>query len=66
VLLDLANSSGDRSRANAYRLEAKHLGDVRAKIADLKKMEKVLRGMVASCAEGTLPECPLIETLSGN
>jgi MerR family mercuric resistance operon transcriptional regulator len=38
---------------------------VRAKIADLRKMEKALRRMVASCAEGTLPECPLIETLSG-
>ena len=27
-------------------------------------MEKVLRGMVASCADGTLPQCPLIDTLS--
>jgi MerR family mercuric resistance operon transcriptional regulator len=36
---------------------------VRAKIADLKRMERVLKDMVAQCADGTLPECPLIETL---
>ena len=37
--------------------------DVRAKIADLKRMERVLKNVVAQCADGTLPECPLIETL---
>jgi MerR family transcriptional regulator, mercuric resistance operon regulatory protein len=66
ALLGLADNTGDRSCADAHRLGAKHLDEVRAKIADLKKMEKALRRMVASCAEGTLPECPLIEALSGN
>jgi MerR family transcriptional regulator, mercuric resistance operon regulatory protein len=66
ALLGLADNTGERSCADAHRLGAKHLDEVRDKIADLKKMEKALRRMVASCAEGTLPECPLIETLSGN
>ena len=49
--------------AEARDLAAAHLADVRAKIADLKSMERVLKDMVAQCADGTLPECPLIEIL---
>src|SRR5206468_11768600 len=37
-----------------------HLADVRTKIADLKVMERVLRGTVARCADGTGSQCPLI------
>jgi MerR family transcriptional regulator, mercuric resistance operon regulatory protein len=64
ALLRFADNVDAHSCADAHKLAAKHLDDVRGKIADLKKMEKALRGMVASCAEGTLPECPLIEMLS--
>lgn len=42
---------------------AAHLDDVRAKIADLKRMERVLNDVVALCPDGTRPECPLIEAL---
>ena len=64
ALLRFADEVGAHSCADARRLATKHLGDVQGKLADLKKMEKVLRGMVASCADGTLPQCPLIDTLS--
>ena len=64
ALLHLADNATSRTCAEAHRLATAHLDDVRAKVADLKKMEKALRGVVASCAEGTLPECPLIETLA--
>jgi MerR family mercuric resistance operon transcriptional regulator len=40
-----------------------HLLDVQEKIADLKRMERVLKDVVAQCADGSQPECPLIETL---
>ena len=40
-----------------------HLSDVRAKIADLKAMERVLKDTVARCAEGTGSHCPMIEAL---
>ncbi|MDE1933562.1 helix-turn-helix domain-containing protein [Bradyrhizobium sp.] len=49
--------------AEARAVASVHLDDVRAKIADLKRMERVLKDVVAQCADGTLPECPLIETL---
>ncbi len=42
---------------------AGHLLDVQEKIADLKRMERVLKDVVAQCADGSRPECPLIETL---
>jgi MerR family mercuric resistance operon transcriptional regulator len=53
----------DRPCAEASTIAATHLDDVRAKIADLKRMERVLKDVVARCAGGTRPECPLIETL---
>jgi MerR family transcriptional regulator, mercuric resistance operon regulatory protein len=40
-----------------------HLGGVRAKIADLKAMERVLKETVARCANGSGSHCPLIEAL---
>ena len=40
-----------------------HLGDVRKRIADLRRMEKVLEQMVAECSGGQVPDCPIIETL---
>ena len=53
----------DQPCAEARVVAATHLDDVRAKIADLRRMERVLKDVVAQCAVGTLPECPLIETL---
>nr|WP_242596771.1 helix-turn-helix domain-containing protein [Pseudomonas sp. K-62] len=41
----------------------RQLAVVRAKIVDLRRLEYVLDGMMASCAGGTAPECPIIETL---
>jgi MerR family mercuric resistance operon transcriptional regulator len=55
----------DKPCGEARAVAAAHLDDVRAKITDLKRMERVLKGVVAQCTDGTLPECPLIETLFG-
>ena len=41
-----------------------HLADVRAKIADLEAMERVLKETVARCAKGAGSHCPMIEALS--
>ncbi len=62
VLLRLVDER-DQPCAEARAVAAAHLDDVRAKIADLKRMQRVLEDVVAQCADGTLPECPLIETL---
>jgi MerR family mercuric resistance operon transcriptional regulator len=61
-LLRLADKQ-ERSCAQVRDLAAAHLGDVQAKIKDLKVMERVLKDMIARCADGTLPDCPLIEAL---
>ena len=53
-----------RPCAEARAVAAAHLAEVRAKIAGLRTMERVLRGTVARCDAGTGIECPLIESLS--
>ena len=58
-LLDKRNAPCGQVRDVA----AAHLGDVQEKIADLKRMERVLKDVVAQCADGSRPECPLIEAL---
>ena len=43
-----------------------HLKDVRTKIEDLRRMERVLKATVARCAEGRRSDCPVIEALYRN
>lgn len=62
ALLRLADER-DQPCAEASRLAVTHLADVRAKIADLKRMERVLKDVVAQCGDGTRPDCPLIDSL---
>src|SRR5262249_50757377 len=62
ALLQLADER-DQLCAEASRLAKIHLLDVRAKIADLRRMERVLKNVVAQCGDGSRPDCPLIETL---
>jgi MerR family mercuric resistance operon transcriptional regulator len=40
-----------------------HLTKVRAKIADLRRMERVLKATIARCASGQRTDCPVIEAL---
>ena len=61
-LLELAEHRR-RPCAEARSLAATHLEDVRAKIADLRVMERVLKETVARCGEGGGRHCPLIEAL---
>jgi MerR family mercuric resistance operon transcriptional regulator len=61
-LLRLADRR-ERSCAQVRDLATGHLRDVQAKIRDLRAMERVLTGMIGQCADGTLPDCPLIEAL---
>lgn len=45
-------------------LASAHLGEVRAKLADLRRMERVLSDLVRSCKGSTVPECLLLEALA--
>jgi MerR family mercuric resistance operon transcriptional regulator len=62
-LLHLADERR-RPCAEARAVASAHLADVRAKIVDLRRMERVLRETVARCEAGTGSECALIEALS--
>ncbi len=55
--------SGDVACDQVRALASDHLADVRAKIADLKRMEDTLSKVVAQCAGGVAPDCPIIEAL---
>ena len=62
AMLDLAETK--RTSCNAVRgLASKHLSTVQNKMKDLRRMERVLKDMIASCDRGTSPECPIIEAL---
>ncbi|HEX6840725.1 MAG TPA: helix-turn-helix domain-containing protein [Stellaceae bacterium] len=52
--------------AAVHDVTAGHLADIRAKIADLRKMERLLAEAVRQCELGEQAGCPVIDTLSYN
>lgn len=63
ALLELAET-GNRSCQDVQAIAAAHLEDVRTKIADLTKLERILAVTVSRCASDTAaPSCPVLEAL---
>jgi MerR family mercuric resistance operon transcriptional regulator len=62
VLLKLVDG-GDYTCAEVKALTLNHVAEIRRKIADLRKLEQVLKGMAAQCEGGKVPACPIIEAL---
>jgi MerR family transcriptional regulator, mercuric resistance operon regulatory protein len=57
---------GGPERAPCHRVReiaAHHLEDIRAKISDLRKLERLLHATVARCTGTTAPECPVLDIL---
>jgi MerR family transcriptional regulator, mercuric resistance operon regulatory protein len=54
---------GDYTCAQVRDLTIAHLGDVRQKIRDLRKMERTLKEMVSQCDGELVPECPIVDAL---
>jgi MerR family mercuric resistance operon transcriptional regulator len=44
-------------------IAARHLEDIRAKLNDLKKLERLLSKTVARCSGKTAPDCPVLDIL---
>lgn len=44
-------------------IAAHHLDDIREKISDLRKLERLLAKTVAQCAGTMAPECPVLDIL---
>ena len=54
---------GDYTCAEVKTLTLKHADEVKRKITDLRKMERVLKDMASQCEGGEIPECPMIDAL---
>ncbi|MFQ5544684.1 MAG: helix-turn-helix domain-containing protein [Acidiferrobacterales bacterium] len=64
-LLSLVDG-GHYTCAEVRTLTLKHAGEVKRKITDLRKMERVLKDMASQCEGGEIPECPVIDALFGD
>lgn len=49
--------------AEIHALTVEHVKDIRQKISDLRRLERVMSGMAASCTRDQIPECPVIDAL---
>ncbi|MEX2223968.1 MAG: helix-turn-helix domain-containing protein [Candidatus Rokuibacteriota bacterium] len=63
TLLKLVDG-GRYTCAQVKSITVHHLDEVRRKLADLRKIERVLARMAAQCDGGTVPKCPVIDALS--
>jgi MerR family transcriptional regulator, mercuric resistance operon regulatory protein len=64
ALLALSAEGGQETCAEVRELAAAHLAEVRAKIADLRAMERVLGDAVRHCDAGEARGCPVLDALS--
>jgi len=62
TLLKLVDG-GRYTCAQVKRITVHHLDEVRRKVVDLRKIERVLEQMAAQCEGGTVPKCPVIDAL---
>jgi MerR family mercuric resistance operon transcriptional regulator len=62
-LLDLVDG-GTQTCAEVKERTERHLADVRAKIADLGRIEAVLAATAAQCSGDEVPDCPVLNALS--
>lgn len=62
-LLSLVDG-GNQTCAEVKQRTELHLGDVRGKIADLQRMERVLARTAALCSGEDVPDCPVLEALA--
>lgn len=60
VLVD----GGTQTCAEVKAITDEHLNDVRAKITDLMRIEKVLAATAAQCTGKEVPECPVLDALA--
>lgn len=54
---------GTYTCAEVERLARDHVREIRRKIGDLRKLERVLETMAARCSGGAVPDCPIIDAL---
>ena len=55
---------GDLSCAEVKTMTEQHVTDIRRKVKDLKKLERVLTELAAKCRGNAVPDCPILDALS--
>jgi len=55
---------GNASCAEVREIASVHLDSIRTKIADLKRLERVLASTIAKCTGDRVPDCPIIDLLT--
>ncbi len=61
-LLELVDGE-DHTCEEVQAITVKHVADIRRKVADLRRLERVLEDMAEQCPGGKVPECPIIDAL---
>ena len=61
-LLGLARGQG-LTCAKVKTMTETHIADIRSKVKDLRKLERVLNDLAARCHGREAPDCPLLEAL---
>jgi MerR family transcriptional regulator, mercuric resistance operon regulatory protein len=54
---------GKASCADVREIAAHHLGDIRSRIDDLRKLEGLLAKTIAQCSGSSVPDCPVLDIL---
>jgi MerR family mercuric resistance operon transcriptional regulator len=54
----------DLTCANVKTMTDAHVADIRAKVRDLKRLERVLTQLSAQCRGDAVPDCPILDSLS--
>jgi MerR family mercuric resistance operon transcriptional regulator len=50
--------------AEVKALTEQHVADIRAKIRDLRKLDRVLSQLAAKCKGSSVPDCPILDALA--
>jgi len=54
----------DLTCAEVKAMTEEHVADIRRKVKDLKKLERVLSDLAAQCSGNAVPDCPILDALS--
>lgn len=55
---------GTQTCAEIKERTERHIADIRTKIADLRRIERVLATTAAKCTGDKVPDCPILEALA--
>ena len=57
-------ASGHRLTCHAAKaLTEQHIADIRRKVKDLRRLERVLNDLASRCHGNEMPDCPILEAL---